>query len=126
MTALFFNFARNDISALQLPPEKSGGGFCYALVALGQGCVVFSQQEHDAAHQISLGENGAGRPQPVLFLSVRGEHRGVPGMEEVVSPLLHQPGQLGGVGLIHQLPLGGPVEGDNAVPVGDCGDVPGG
>lgn len=62
MTALFFNFARNDISAFQLPPEKSGGGFCYALVALGQGSVVFSQQEHDAAHQVSLGENGAGRP----------------------------------------------------------------
>ena len=47
-------------------------------------------------------------------------------MEEVVPPLLHQPGQLGGVGLIHQLPLGGAVEGDNAVPVGDRGDVPGG
>ena len=43
----------------------------------------------------------------------------------VIAALLHQFFQRHGIGFVHQLPLGGAGEGDDALPIGHGGDAPG-
>ena len=62
----------------------------------------------------------------ILPFSVGGPDGGVPGLIEVMPPLLHQFFQLRGVGLVHQLPFGGTVQRNDAVPVRHSGNMAGG
>ena len=51
---------------------------------------------------------------------------GIAGLEEVIAALLHQFFQFRRIGLVHQVPPGCPVKGDDAVPVGNGGNMAGG
>ena len=55
------------VSAFHLSAQKSGSGFGETLFRFLKGTVVFVQQEHDAAHEITLGQNGRSSAKMVLF-----------------------------------------------------------
>ena len=64
----------NDKSqlALHLLAEEGGGSLGQLLLRLGQRRVTLAQQQHHAAHQVALGQNGGCHAQVVFFRAFRG------------------------------------------------------
>ena len=59
------------------------------------------------------------------LVGIRGPNQGFPGGVAVVSPLLHQPVQGRGVGLVYQLPFRRAGQSDDRIPVGYGSDAAG-
>ena len=78
--------------------QKTGYGLRQLLIRFHQGRIVFPQQQHHAAHQIPLAENGGGSAKVVFVCPVGSPDGGIAELEEVIAALLHQFFQFGCVG----------------------------
>ena len=119
------NLQQALFSAFQLAAQETGHGLHQLLLRLSQRHVALLQQNHGAAHEISLGQDGRGHTQIIPLHLVADPDPAVAGLIAVGLALLHDLLQLLGIALVHQIPLGCSGHGDDAVPVGDRGDMAG-
>ena len=100
-------------------PEEASDGLRKLLLGL-LGCgVVFAHQQHDAAHQIALGDDRRRDAEMVPLDGLGGTKACVACAIAVALALLHDLLQLGGVALFQQLPLRRTRNGNDRVTVGD-------
>ena len=106
-------------SAFHLLAQKACGGLRQLLIRLRQGGAVIAEQQHHTAHQIALTQNRCRHTQMIFVIFLGGLQQifacGIP----ITAALFHDLFQRRGIGLVHQLPLGNAMEGNDAVPVGD-------
>ena len=60
-----------NLSAFHLLAQKTGYGLRQLLIRFHQGPVIFPQQQHHAAHQIPLTQNGRRHAQVILIRAFR-------------------------------------------------------